>query len=88
MQLFCFSLEIPILDKFGISTDSNMQNSVVVFIFSAYDREYPFLGKYSPKNQNYQFKVLEDFSRCSAKLIHFCKKLPPAMHCRQSKYYL
>ena len=30
----------------------------------------------------------EKLSRCSTKLIHFCKKIPIALDCRQSKYYL
>ena len=81
--------------KFGTYTNSNMQNSMVMFTFSVFDRKYPywanlvqkvkiiswswnlvprliriclfcwlfcfrfeipFLGKFGPKNQNYQFK--------------------------------
>ena len=34
-----------------------MQNSMVVFIFSAWDQKYLFWGKFGPKNQNCQFKL-------------------------------
>ena len=34
-----------------------MQNSMAVFSFFVLDRKYPVLGKYGPKNKNYQFKL-------------------------------
>ena len=43
--------------KFGTKTNSNMQNSVVVFTFFSFRWEIPFLGKFSPKNQNCQFQL-------------------------------
>ena len=30
--------------KFGTYTNSNMKNIMVMFIFSVFDRKYPFLG--------------------------------------------
>ena len=30
----------------------------------------------------------ENLSRCSAKFVYFCKKLPLVLDCRKSKYYL
>ena len=43
--------------KFGTKTNSNMHNSIVMFIFSRFPPEIPFLGKFGPKNQNCQFKL-------------------------------
>ena len=53
--IFCFWLETPILGKFGQENqncllklkfgtyaNSNMQNLVVMFTFSIFDRNYPF----------------------------------------------
>ena len=34
-----------------------MQNSMVLFIFFRFRSEFPFLGKFGPKNQNCQFKL-------------------------------
>ena len=34
-----------------------MENSTVVFTFSILDTKHPFGGKFSPKNQNHQFKL-------------------------------
>ena len=55
MQIFSFRLETPFLGKysqknkncqsrlkFGIHTNSNMQNSMVMFTFSVFDQKYPF----------------------------------------------
>ena len=55
VHFFCFRQEIPFLDKFclknqnrhfrlifGTETNSNMQNSMVVFTFAALDQKYPF----------------------------------------------
>ena len=41
---------------FGTSTNSNMQNSVVVFIL-CFRLEISFLGKFGPKNKNYLLKL-------------------------------
>ena len=41
---------------FNTKTNSNKQNSMVVFTFSVLD-ETPFLGKFGPKSQNCQFKL-------------------------------
>ena len=54
-SLFCFWVEIPFLGKFGPKnqnchfklkfgtyTNSNMQNSMVMFILSVFDWKYPF----------------------------------------------
>ena len=43
--------------KFGTKTNSNMQNSIVMFNFLVFDRKYLFWGKFAPKNQNYQFRL-------------------------------
>ena len=46
--------------KSFVWTNSNIQNSVVVFTFLILGWECPFwanLGKYGPKNQNRQFKL-------------------------------
>ena len=43
--------------KFGTSTNSNMENLMVVFIFSIFNQKYSFWVKFGPKNQNYQFKL-------------------------------
>ena len=43
--------------KFGTYTNSNMQNSMVMFIFFRFWVEIPFLGKIGPKNQNCHFKL-------------------------------
>ena len=55
MRFFRFWLEVPFLGKFGpknqnchfklkfgIQTNSNMQDSVVLFTFSVLDRKHPF----------------------------------------------
>ena len=55
MQIFSFRPETPLLGKysqknkncqsrlkFGIHTNSNMQNSMVMFTFSVFDQKYPF----------------------------------------------
>ena len=43
--------------KFGTYTNSNMQNSLGMFLFFCFWSEIHFLGKFGPKNQNYQFKL-------------------------------
>ena len=63
-HFFLFRLEIPILGKFGPQnqnyqfklkfsswTNSNMQNSVMLFTFFRFQPEIPSLGKFFPKNQ-------------------------------------
>ena len=42
--------------RFVTQTNSNMQNSMVVFIFCILDGKHPF-GQIGPKNQNCQFKL-------------------------------
>ena len=69
IHFFCFGVEIPFWGKFGPNnqncnfklkfgtyTNSNMQNSMVMFIFFVFWLEIPFLGKFCPKSQNYQLK--------------------------------
>ena len=34
-----------------------MRNSMMLFTFSVFELRYLFLGKFCPKNQNYQFKL-------------------------------
>ena len=46
--------------KIDTYTNSNMQNSIVIFTFFVFDRKYPFFGKFGPKSQNCQFKVKLD----------------------------
>ena len=46
--------------KLGTYTNSNMQNSMGMFIFFRLRSEIPFLSKFGPKNQNCQFKVKLD----------------------------
>ena len=43
--------------QFDTKTNSNMQNSVVMFTLSIFDWKIPFLGKFGPKTQNCQFKL-------------------------------
>ena len=43
--------------KFGTYTNSNTQNSVMLFTFFCFWVEMPFLGKFGPKNQNSHFKL-------------------------------
>ena len=43
--------------KFGSQTNSNMQNSLMLFTFFCFWVEIPFLGKFGPKNQNSHFKL-------------------------------
>ena len=43
--------------KFGTLTTSNMQNSMMMFIFSVFNQKYPFWAKLVQKNQNCQFKM-------------------------------
>ena len=43
--------------KFAAQTNSNMQNSMVLFTFSVSDRKYRFLSKFGTKIQNCLFKV-------------------------------
>ena len=70
VQFFCFSSEIPFLDKFGpknhscqfklkFGTDANlnMENSMVMFTLSVFDRKNPFFGKFISKNWNCWLKL-------------------------------
>ena len=43
--------------EFGTFTNSNIQNSIVMFDYSVGDKKYLFLEKFDPKNQNCQFKL-------------------------------
>ena len=43
--------------KFRTQTNSNTQNSMVVFTFSVLDEKQPFLGKFGPKSHNCQFML-------------------------------
>ena len=43
--------------KFDTSTYSNMQNSMVVFLFFCFRAKIPLLGKFLPNSQNCQFKL-------------------------------
>ena len=43
--------------KFAAQTNSNMQNSMVLFTFSVSDRKYRFLSKFGTKIQNCFFNV-------------------------------
>ena len=70
MLTFSFKLQTPLLSKFGQKnqnyqfklkfgkqTSPRMQNLMVVFAFSVFNRKYPFLGKFGQKNLNCQFKL-------------------------------
>ena len=46
--------------KFGCLSNLNMQNLMMLFTFFLFNRKYPFLCKFGPKNQNYQFKLKFD----------------------------
>ena len=46
--------------KFGTYTNSNMQNSIVMFTFFVFVRKCFFEGKFGPKNINYQFNLKFD----------------------------
>ena len=65
VHFFRFQPKVPFLAKFGAKnqtcqdklrigtlTNSNMQNSVVMFVFSVFDQ-----SKFGPKNQNFQLKL-------------------------------
>ena len=43
--------------KFGTYTNLNMQNSMVVFTFSMFNRKYLFWGKFGPRNQSCQLEL-------------------------------
>ena len=43
--------------KFGTYTNSNMQNSMVIFTFVCFWPEFSFLGKFGLKNKNCWFKL-------------------------------
>ena len=43
--------------KFGSQTNSNMQNSMMLFTFFCFWVEIPFLGKFGSKNQNCHFML-------------------------------
>ena len=43
--------------KFDISTNSNIQNSMVVCHYICFRLKIPFLGKFGPKNENCQFQL-------------------------------
>ena len=45
----------PIARKMLFSSNLNVQNSVVMFTFSNFDRKYPFWVNFSPKTKNCQF---------------------------------
>ena len=70
VHFFCFGPEILFLGKFdpndqncqfefkfGTYTNMNMQNTMVVFTFSIFDRKYLFGGTFGLNNQNYQFEL-------------------------------
>ena len=71
VHFFRFRPPIPFLGKFGQknqncqiilkfgtwTNNSNMQNSMAMFNFSAFLLELPFLGKFGPTNQNCPFKL-------------------------------
>ena len=42
---------------FGTYTNSNMQNSMVVFKFSVLGSKHPFLNKFDPSRKNCLFKI-------------------------------
>ena len=46
--------------KFGTWTNSNMQSSMAMFNFSAFDWNYPFWANLVPNNQNCPFKLKFD----------------------------
>ena len=68
-HFFCFRPEIPFLgklgpaiqncyfkQKFGTSTNLNMQNSIVMLIFFCFIPEITFFGKFGPKIKIVQFR--------------------------------
>ena len=77
---FFFWVEIPFLGKFGPKnhnchfklkfgtyTNSNMQNSMVMFIFLVFDRKYPFLANLVEK-----VKIISWSLNLVARLIQIC----------------
>ena len=48
---------IKIQAKFGIKTNSNIYDSMVVVTFYVLDRKHPFWENLVQKNKNYQFKL-------------------------------
>ena len=69
VHFFCFRSEKPFLGKssqknrncqfkltFGTKTNSNMQNSIVIFTF-LFQIGITLFGQIGPKNQNYQFEL-------------------------------
>ena len=80
-SLFCFWVEIPFLGKFGpksqnchfklkIGTynNSNMQNSMVMFIFFVFDWKYPFWANLVQK-----VKIISWSWNLVARLIRICR---------------
>ena len=78
---FCFSVEIPFLGKlgpknqnchfmlkFGTYTNPNMQNSMVMFIFSVFDWKYPFWANLAQK-----VKIISWSWNFVPRLIRICR---------------
>ena len=78
---FCYWVEIPSLGKFGPKnqndqfrlkfgtyTNSNMQNSMLIFTFSVFDRKFPFWANLVQK-----IKVISLSWNLVPRLIQICK---------------
>ena len=61
----------PVKLKFVIWTNSNVYNSMMIFIFSFFRLEIPFLGKFGPKIQNCLFKFKSDTQTNSNSMVVF-----------------
>ena len=53
MQTWSKKSKLSIEAEIWYRTNSNMQNSMVVFPFSVLNQKHPFLGKFGKKNQNF-----------------------------------
>ena len=86
---FGFWVEMPFLGKFGTYTNSNVQNSMVMFIFFVFDRKYPFWANLVQKvkivSWSWNLVAFIIFQCCcslfcfftgSALLGQICSKLP------------
>ena len=62
--------------KFDMKTNSNMQNSVVVFSFSVLDQKYSFWENFVHKNKIFSLSQFVSLSCCQPEKLFFDKFSP------------
>ena len=67
-EIWCKNQNYQFKLKFGTSTNSNMQNSMVMFTFSVFDRAYAFSANLVQK-----FKIVISRWNSRLKLIQICR---------------